>query len=142
MNQLIWRGAFSLSPRTPGQWVLREKDGGRELWLGGMRGEIPAALLTPPGDAVRSGTACIDEAEVRWEPLAPRVGLVAAGTRVELHPAAAFAHEPLPGLYANLPLATLDARTRRFWRRIFLLVRVPGASALLRYIARRARARA
>jgi hypothetical protein len=40
-------------------------------------------------------------------------------------------------LYERLPLASFDARAQRFWRRIFLLARVPGGVALLRALARR-----
>jgi len=34
-------------------------------------------------------------------------------------------------LYAALPLAQFDRRARRFWRRVFLLVRIPGGRSLL-----------
>jgi hypothetical protein len=48
-------------------------------------------------------------------------------------------HEPLANLYAALPLATLDANARRFWRRVFTLVRIPGGRHLLGILGRRRR---
>jgi hypothetical protein len=48
-------------------------------------------------------------------------------------------HEPLGGLYAALPLGSFDARARGFWRRVFLLARIPGGLALLRWLKARGR---
>jgi hypothetical protein len=45
-------------------------------------------------------------------------------------------HEPLARLYEALPLVTLDAKARRFWRRVFRLVRIPGGRHLLGALAR------
>jgi len=53
--------------------------------------------------------------------------------------ASAFAHTACDGLYAALPLARFDARQQRFWRRVFLVVRLPGARRILRWVAERAR---
>jgi hypothetical protein len=51
----------------------------------------------------------------------------------------AFVHEPRPGIYGELPLGRLDARTMRFWRRVFGLVRLPGGQFLLGWLAARKR---
>jgi len=51
----------------------------------------------------------------------------------------AIIHEPLTNLYAGLPLASFDDAARRFWRRVFRLVRIPGGRYLLGLIARRSR---
>jgi hypothetical protein len=48
-------------------------------------------------------------------------------------------HEPLPILYDCLPLARVDAKTRRFWRWVFRVVRLPGGRLLLGPLARRAK---
>jgi len=53
--------------------------------------------------------------------------------------ASAFVHAARDGLYAGLPLARLDARGLRFWRRVFLLVRLPGARWILQRIAAKSR---
>jgi hypothetical protein len=49
----------------------------------------------------------------------------------------AIIHEPRSRLYEALPLASFDEDARRFWRRIFRLVRIPGGRYLLRFLARR-----
>jgi len=49
----------------------------------------------------------------------------------------AIIHEPRAHLYEALPLVSFDADARRFWRRIFRLVRIPGGRYLLRFLARR-----
>jgi len=53
----------------------------------------------------------------------------------------AIVHEPLARLYEALPLVSLDAKARRFWRRVFRLVRIPGGRYLLGALARRSRPR-
>ena len=53
--------------------------------------------------------------------------------------ASAIVHEPLDHLYESLPLVSIDADARRFWRRVFRLVRIPGGRFLLRALARRRR---
>jgi hypothetical protein len=50
--------------------------------------------------------------------------------------AAAIVHEPLGRLYESLPLANIDANARRFWRRVFRLVRLPGGRYLLKLLTR------
>jgi hypothetical protein len=54
-----------------------------------------------------------------------------------VHPVrSALMHEPLPALYGSLPLATIDAGTRRFWRWVFRVVRLPGGGRLLGVLTR------
>jgi hypothetical protein len=60
--------------------------------------------------------------------------------QIELLSAAGmFVHEPVPDVLRALPLATYDTRARRFWQRVFWLVRLPGGRGLLGWLARRAR---
>jgi hypothetical protein len=78
------------------------------------------------------------EVVCEWRNEGVRVTLItAAGTEV-LTAGNAIIHEPLPRLYEGLPLASLDEAARRFWRRVFRLVRIPGGRHLLGLIARRA----
>ncbi len=70
------------------------------------------------------------------------VELSGGGAPLALRAAEVIVHQPLPGLYAGLPLATYDARSRRFWQRVFWLARLPGGGALLKFLARRTRAKA
>lgn len=53
--------------------------------------------------------------------------------------AGAIVHEPLDHLYERLPLVSIDADARRFWRRVFRLVRIPGGRYLLKALASRRR---
>lgn len=48
----------------------------------------------------------------------------------------AIVHEPLQHLYERLPMVSIDADARRFWRRVFRLVRIPGGRYLLKVLAR------
>jgi hypothetical protein len=50
--------------------------------------------------------------------------------------ASAIVHEPMEHLYERLPLISIDADARRFWRRVFGLVRIPGGRYLLKLLAR------
>jgi len=49
-------------------------------------------------------------------------------------------HLPLAHLYEALPLADFDAGARRFWMRVFRLLRLPGGRFLLRFLVRNRRA--
>lgn len=51
----------------------------------------------------------------------------------------AIVHEPKSRLYDGLPLARFDAKARRFWNRVFLIIGIPGGRHVLRLIARRRR---
>ena len=57
----------------------------------------------------------------------------------EFEAATAIIHESKSRLYDALPLAAFDRKARRFWQRVFLLIRIPGGRYLLRLIARRRR---
>jgi hypothetical protein len=48
----------------------------------------------------------------------------------------AIVHDPLERLYERLPMVSIDANARRFWRRVFGLVRIPGGRYLLKVLAR------
>ena len=101
-----------------------------ELYL-----RIPAAadamLLTQPG---------IRRLDVAWGADGVVVHVAGASRTGVLEASSAIIHEPQNRLYDALPLAGFDAQARRFWRRVFLLVRIPGGRHLLRLIARRKRA--
>jgi hypothetical protein len=60
-----------------------------------------------------------------------------SGERVgTVESASAIVHEPLAHLYESLPLASIDAKARRFWHRVFALARIPGGRYLLMLLAR------
>ncbi len=66
------------------------------------------------------------------------VSLMSAGGGVRQFTArTAIIHEPRPRLYDELPLVVMGDAARRFWSRVFFIVRMPGGRRLLRWIARR-----
>ena len=73
---------------------------------------------------------------IEWQ--GQRALLKCAG-RANVEARSAIVHEPLSGLYATLALAQFDARARRFWRRVFLLVRIPGGRRVLGMLAHASR---
>lgn len=128
MNQSNWNGDFFLEPCSSG-WRLRCADG------------MSVLLFHAAIDARHAGRR-IERICVQWcENGAADVELHAGAETLKLHLQDVVAHRPLAGLYAALPLLSYDARSRRFWHRVFWLVRIPGGSALLRFVARRARAK-
>lgn len=65
------------------------------------------------------------------------VTLTTGGGTVQIHARTVILHEPVALLYDQLPLMRLDDAARRFWRRVFWLVRIPGGRRLLGLVARR-----
>lgn len=65
------------------------------------------------------------------------VTLTTAGGTRQLRARTVILHESRSLLYDGLPLVRLDDAARRFWRRVFWLVRIPGGRRLLGLVARR-----
>jgi hypothetical protein len=130
MNTKIER-SFSgeFSARDLGSWVLTGAEpGGAEIHLVGVQPE--AARFLAGARATRVA--------LRWTGDGVLATLVTAAGAKDFKARAATVHEPLPRLYECLALPRLDGRARRFWRRVFLLVRIPGGRRLLGLVARRA----
>ncbi len=124
------------------------KDLGTGNWLLMARGADAAApvaasievLIRGAGpDAIDCLQGPIGQLTVEWGPEALTVWVHRAGVARVLKARSVFVHEPIPLLYDALPLAKFDADARRFWRRIFRLMRVPGGRWLVRLMARRKR---
>ena len=81
------------------------------------------------------------DVDIEWRPESVLLSMTSAGQRKTLSARSAIVHEPLNDLYAALPLAGFDANTRRFWRRVFRWVRIPGGRHLIALLARRPRHR-
>ncbi len=112
-------------------WRLsRGEPGPAEILVGRARIRAADALPSPVGDV-----------EVEWRDAAASMTLtsMSAQRRISIEARSIIVHEPLARLYDVLPLATFDSKARRFWRRIFCLVRIPGGRYLLGALARRAR---
>lgn len=129
MNQDSFDGDFLLEPQRD-RWSLRGAAGTLILLQGAM---IDA----------RESRRRVQRVAITW--LADggaEVELSGGGGTLALRVAGVIVHQPLPDLYAGLPLATYDERTRRFWQRVFRLARLPGGGFLLKFLARRTRAKA
>jgi hypothetical protein len=115
------------------------QDCGNDLWC--LRGHTACGTrvylrgFVPP--AALSGCAAVS---LEWPAAGGSLLTVEspAGT-VAVRAAGAFVHTFPEGLYTALPLARFDARGMRFWRRVFLLVRLPGARWILQRIAANSR---
>jgi hypothetical protein len=85
--------------------------------------------------------ATLSDLGIEWQTRRVLLTMISAGRVAAVEAAAVIVHEPAPELYAALPLAQFDRRARRFWRRVFLLVRIPGARPLLGLLAHASRKR-
>jgi hypothetical protein len=83
----------------------------------------------------------VRDIDIEWRTDAVVMTMTSAGQSRTVSAQSAIVHEPLERLYETLPLAVLDADARRFWGRIFRLVRIPGGRYLLHILTRRRRNR-
>ena len=90
-------------------------------------------------DAFRPPT--VSDIDIEWLPTTVVLTVTSAARRRVVAVQSAIVHEPLAHLYEALPLASFDDSARRFWRRVFRLVRIPGGRHLLGVLARRTRGR-
>jgi len=125
------RGSFEGRKLGAESWQLKsgQPAGAAEIYLFGAEQGAPRLLLDTIFTAV----------DFDWVDGGVLVTLTSAGGVRTLKTRTAVIHEPLSRLYDSLPLASFDDSARRFWRRIFRLVRVPGGRYLLRLVARTAR---
>jgi hypothetical protein len=111
-----------------GVWQLSSAAaGGIDIILRGTDSEARAAL---------QGISA-SKAVLVWQRNGALVTLTAAGGTRQIRARTAIVHEPRAQLYDGLPLVRLDDAGRRFWRRVFWLVRIPGGRRLLGLVARR-----
>jgi hypothetical protein len=125
-------GAFISQDRGDGAWQLIRS--------------APHAATVYVRDAERDaarifGQGQISDLGIEWRGEKALLTFVAAGTAASIEAGSAIIHEPLSDLYASLPLASIDVQARRFWRRVFALVRLPGGRFLLKLLTRSRKAR-
>jgi len=125
--QRIMRGPLEQRELAPGAWAWAAP-GGDELLIRGA----------DPGAAELLRSAVPSAVSVDWLKDGALVTLITDSGPWPLRARVAVTHEPLARLYETLPLARLEPKARRFWRRVFLLVRIPGGRRLLKLLARRA----
>ena len=124
MTRLVVMGPFSVQIQGPGFWELTSAaPNASRVYLGGVGAGV--ALAAP-----------IDWLQLEWRADGVAVELSSAGGLRRLQGKAALVHETRARLYDSLPLADFDARARRFWRRVFILMRIPGGRFLLGMMAR------
>ena len=123
-------GAFVAHDRGNGKWQL-------------ARAAPPALCVflrdTEHGAARAFGTLPIVELGIEWQPNRALLTFMSGDKVASVESASAIVHEPLEHLYESLPLVSIDANARRFWRKVFRLVRIPGGRFLLKLLTRSGR---
>jgi hypothetical protein len=125
-----FQGGFASRELAPGAWHLTAGSSpGAEIYLTGVE----------PGAASALGEPGLEALTIEWRSDTVLLTLAGAALRQSHTLGNAIVHEPLAELYETLPLVSFDHAARRFWRRVFRLVRIPGGRHLLGLIARRGR---
>ena len=125
--QRVIRGPLERRELSPGSWQWSAAAGAELL----IRGTEPGA-----DEVLRS--AAPRAISVDWMKDGALVTLMTEAGPHLLRARVAVMHEPLARLYEALPLMRFEPRARRFWRRVFLLLRIPGGRRLLGLVARHA----
>jgi hypothetical protein len=133
MNRKMRRklpGEFTVQKLADGAWRLSRREPTRaDIFLRGADARAEDIFR-------RAG---VGDLEIEWREDTAVLTLTSAGLSAVIQSQGAIVHEPLAHLYDALPLASFDANTERFWRRVFRLVRIPGGRHLLGFLARRTR---
>jgi hypothetical protein len=120
-------GAFQPQDRGNGAWQL-SRPAPHETKIFLRDAERGAAAVFGAGPLVDLG--------IEWHADRVLVTFMSGEKVASVAAAGAIVHEPLEDLYERLPLVSIDADARRFWRRVFRLVRIPGGRYLLKALAR------
>ena len=123
-----------------GTFVARELD--RGAWRLSRSEPPPIDILlrgAESGAADAFRPAAVAALELEWQHGTVVLTMTSAQRRIRINSGSAILHEPLGSLYDVLPLAAFDSKARRFWSRVFRLVRIPGGRYLLGLLARRSR---
>ena len=127
--------------KLPGTFLTRDLGEGAWRLSRGEAEPIDIFLRGTESGAQALRCAFVRDIDIEWCVDAVVLTMTAAEQRRSVKAQSAIVHEPLARLYEALPLASLDAKARRFWRRVFRLVRLPGGRYLLGVVARRTRER-
>jgi len=120
-------GPFTAQVFSQGTWRLsRQAPEFTEVFV---RGASEAAGERPRASAVL-------ELDIEWRGADAQLGVTSDGGRRCMQARSVIVHQPLARLYESLPLARFDRRARRFWRTVFVLLRIPGGRSLLGVLAR------
>jgi hypothetical protein len=116
-------GAFAAVDLRHGAWRLTQ-------------GEPPGIDVYLKGD-IEIPYIEIADLDIEWGARSVLLTFTAGGGRRSVEAASAIVHEPNPHVYDRLPLAQFEPQARRFWRRVFRIVQLPGGRHLLGMFARR-----
>jgi hypothetical protein len=120
-------GAFLPQDRGNGAWQLSRP----------APHEINVFLRDAERGAQRSfGTGPLLDLGIEWHAEKVLLTFMSDDRVASVEAASAIVHESLDHLYERMPLVSIDADARRFWRRVFGLVRIPGGRYLLKALAR------
>jgi hypothetical protein len=118
-------GAFMPQDRGNGAWHLtRAAPHDMEVFLRNAE----------HGAARAFGRTPIVDLGIEWHADRALLTFMSGDRVATVEAASAIVHEPLGRLYESLPLVSIDADARRFWRRVFGLVRIPGGRFLLKVL--------
>jgi hypothetical protein len=121
-------GAFLVQDLGQGSWRLTRT----------ALPTIDVFLQGADSDAAETlGLSTVNNVGIEWRAEAVLLTVTAADRLRTVRAHIAIVHEPLAHLYEKLPLEKFDTAARRFWRRVFRVVRIPGGRYLLRILARR-----
>jgi len=119
-------GDFQAQDLGGGAWRLRGAAHRVDVYLRGSERRAAQAF----------GAAPIGDLGIEWRDGTAVLSFVSGGRTESIEAASAIVHEPAGNLYDSLPLQSFDADARRFWRRVFRVVRVPGGRYLLKFLSR------
>jgi hypothetical protein len=126
--------------KLPGTFLTRDLGQGAWRLSRGEAAPIDVFLRgTESGAAEALRSALVRDIDIEWRTETVVLTMTSAEQRRSVEAQSVIVHEPLARLYEALPLVSLDAKARRFWRRVFRLVRIPGGRYLLGALARRTR---
>lgn len=135
-------GEFHVEDRGGGLWRLTNHGApATTIFLQGVAASSTADTTGPTDTTAATGAVPVgcDSVTLEWRPDGSVLVVMEGTPRLAVRARAAFLHEPRESLYAALPLATFTDEARRFWRRVFRIVRLPGGRLLVGWLARRAR---
>lgn len=125
-------GAFLTQDLGEGAWRLSRTEAAPiDIFLRGTESAAAEALRSPP----------VRDIGIEWRAETVVLTVTSAEQPRTITAQSAIVHEPAARLYEALPLVTPDEGARRFWRRVFGLVRIPGGRHLLGILASRKRHR-
>jgi hypothetical protein len=120
-------GAFRGRRSSAGAWCLTQA----------LPRPIEVHLRIAPAHLPAALDAELKDVGIEWRADSTVLSMLLGDRLMTFQAASAIVHEPVSGLYENLPLGVFDAAARRFWRRVFFLIRLPGGRRLLKLWAGR-----